>query len=188
MSQKLFNIQNKVKAVKKDADNPFFKSKYFDINGLLAALKPLLNEEGLIVIQPLTTLEGGVNALKTLVIDAETDKTLVESVVALPSNVDPQKMGSAITYFRRYALQSLFLLEAEDDDANSATGNVGGDAYNTAPPAPKYKDGGRGKCPSCGANMVMNPKTSKVFCEKKCWLRPQTQEDKTPNPKDSLPF
>lgn len=34
---------------------------------------------------------------------------------------DPQKMGSAITYYRRYALQSLFLLRAEDDDANVAS-------------------------------------------------------------------
>jgi hypothetical protein len=38
----------------------------------------------------------------------------------LPENSDPQKMGSTITYFRRYALQSLFLLQAEDDDGHSA--------------------------------------------------------------------
>jgi len=165
--QKLFNLQNKLKAVKKDAENPFFKSKYFDINGLLSALKPLLNEEGLVVIQPLDVSEGGVNILKTLVIDAESGDVLVNSSVALPSNVDPQKMGSAITYFRRYALQSLFLLEAEDDDANSASGNA---ETKDAPEAKNYNHGGRGKCDKCGANMVMNPKTSKIFCENKCWL------------------
>ena len=167
--EKLFNLQNKLKAVKKDAENPFFKSKYFDINGLLSALKPLLNEEGLVVIQPLTTLEGGVNALKTVVIDAETGKALVESVVALPSNVDPQKMGSAITYFRRYALQSLFLLEAEDDDGNSTIPESPN--LKAAPPAPKHSEGGRGQCLKCGADMVMSPKTNKIFCSDKCWLK-----------------
>jgi hypothetical protein len=161
--QKLFNLQNKLKAVKKDAENPFFKSKYFDINGLLSALKPLLNEEGLVVIQPLTTLEGGVNALKTVVIDAETGKALVESVVALPSNVDPQKMGSAITYFRRYALQSLFLLEAEDDDANSVSGKQ-------PPEAKNYNHGGTGKCESCGANMKMSA-AGKIYCSALCWKK-----------------
>jgi hypothetical protein len=161
--EKLFNLQNKLKAVKKDAENPFFKSKYFDINGLLSALKPLLNEEGLVVIQPLTTLEGGVNALKTVVIDAETGKALVESVVALPSNVDPQKMGSAITYFRRYALQSLFLLEAEDDDANSVSGKQ-------PPEAKNYNHGGTGKCEKCGSNMKMSA-AGKIYCSALCWKK-----------------
>jgi hypothetical protein len=34
---------------------------------------------------------------------------------------DPQKLGSAVTYYRRYTLQSLLGLQAEDDDANSAS-------------------------------------------------------------------
>ena len=161
--QKLFNIQKKVKAIKKDSNNPFFKSKYFDINSLLAEIKPLLNEEGLIVMQPLEVI-GESSALKTIVIDAETGKTIVESSVILPSNIDPQKMGSAITYFRRYSLQSLFLLEAEDDDANIATGNV-----QAPPPAPKHSQGGTGNCQNCGAKMVMSQKGN-VYCEKKCWL------------------
>jgi len=167
--QKLFNLQNKLKAVKKDAENPFFKSKYFDINGLLSALKPLLNEEGVIVIQPLAVSESGINLLKTLVIDAETGKALVESAIALPSDVDPQKMGSAITYFRRYSLQSMFLLESEDDDGNSTIPESPN--LREAPPAPKHSEGGRGQCLKCGADMVMSPKTNKIFCSDKCWLK-----------------
>ena len=66
---KILKIQSEIGVLVKDQTNPFFKSKYMDINGLL----------------------------------------------------DPQKMGSAITYYRRYALQSLFLLRAEDDDANSSS-------------------------------------------------------------------
>src|SRR3990167_5458673 len=115
--KKLLNVQKEVGAITKDSTNPFFKSQYFDINGLLAALKPILNEEGLVVLQPLTEVNGKL-ALETLVIDEESGEQ-IRSITVLPENPDPQKMGSAITYFRRYALQSFFLLQAQDDDANS---------------------------------------------------------------------
>ena len=39
----------------------------------------------------------------------------------LPTNLDAQKIGSAITYFRRYTLASLLGLQAQDDDGNSAS-------------------------------------------------------------------
>ena len=116
--EKLLNVQKKVGAITKDSTNPFFKSQYFDINGLLTELKPILNEERLVVLQPLTELNGKL-ALETLVIDEESGDQ-IKSITVLPENPDPQKMGSAITYFRRYALQSFFLLQAQDDDGNDA--------------------------------------------------------------------
>jgi hypothetical protein len=42
----------------------------------------------------------------------------------LPEIADPQKMGSAVTYYRRYMLQSLLLLRAVDDDGNIASGKA----------------------------------------------------------------
>jgi len=39
----------------------------------------------------------------------------------LPKNLDAQKIGSAITYYRRYTLQSLLALQAIDDDGNLAS-------------------------------------------------------------------
>lgn len=117
--KKLLNIQKEVGAITKDSSNPFFKSSYFDINGLLTELKPLLNKEGLVVLQPLTNIDGKL-ALETLVID-EKSGDQIKSVCVLPENTDPQKLGSAITYFRRYSLQSLFLLQSEDDDGNNAS-------------------------------------------------------------------
>lgn len=120
---KIFALQNEIQALSKTETNPFFESKYFDINGLLKQLKPLLEKHNLTVIQPLAYLEGADKvypALMTIV--SEGAKELVKSCIPLPDIQDPQKMGSAITYYRRYALQSLFLLQAEDDDANSASG------------------------------------------------------------------
>jgi len=115
---KILKIQTEIGVLSKTETNPFFKSKYMDINGLLAQLQPLLAKHGLVVLQPLRVIEGK-SVLSTLVVDG--DKVLVSSDILLPEQQDPQKMGSAITYYRRYSLQSLFLLQAEDDDANHAS-------------------------------------------------------------------
>jgi len=112
---KIAKIQNEIGVMVKTETNPFFKSKYLDINGLLTQLQPLLEKHNLVVVQPLT-IKDGKQALSTLVLDG--DKILLASEMLLPEIQDPQKMGSAITYYRRYALQSLFLSRAEDDDAN----------------------------------------------------------------------
>lgn len=126
--EKILKIQSEIGVLVKTETNPFFKSKYMDINGLLEQLLPLLEKHKLCVVQPLKVIDGK-SALKTIVWDTEDEKKdggytniLCESDILLPDLQDPQKMGSAITYYRRYALQSLFLLRAEDDDANSSSG------------------------------------------------------------------
>ena len=110
-------FQKEVGAISKDSTNPFFKSKYFDINGLISAIKPLLEKNGLVLLQPLTNVDGK-PALQTIISD---DNKKIEGTIVLPELADPQKMGSVITYYRRYAIQSMLMLQAEDDDANKAT-------------------------------------------------------------------
>jgi hypothetical protein len=113
--KKLLKVKSELGKISKDATNPFFKSKYFDINGLLEHVEPLLSKHDLLLLQPI--IEGKVISQ---IIDPETgDK--VSSEMELPSLQDPQKLGSAITYYRRYTLQSLLGLQAEDDDANKAS-------------------------------------------------------------------
>ena len=124
--QKIARVQNKIGKINKNQENPNFNSTYFDINQVLKQLQPLLEEEGLIVMQPLTNIDGK-PGLRTII--AHNDGTKEEEVLAqttpLPLYADQQRMGSAITYFRRYALQSLFCLQAEDDDANAASRSNG---------------------------------------------------------------
>lgn len=117
--KKIFNLQQEVKAIEKDSDNPYFKSKYFDINKIIETLKPILKKEGLAIYQPVV-FQDGKNILKTFIADYECGEQ-IESSITLPDNLEPQKMGSAITYYRRYSLQSLLMLEAEDDDGNVAS-------------------------------------------------------------------
>lgn len=119
---KLLEVQKEIGAIKKESENPYFKSKYFDINALLAEVKPVLNKHGLILIQALTHIDGKL-ALKTSILEAESGGEITD-VCPLPEVADPQKSGSAITYFRRYSLQSLLSLQAEDDDANSVSTNA----------------------------------------------------------------
>ena len=114
---KLYDLQNELGAISKDATNPFYKSKYFDINSLIGQLKPLLQKHNLLLIQPITD-----NQVRSVIYDL--DGGSVESSMPLPTDLDAQKLGSAITYFRRYTLQSLLALQAVDDDGNLASKRI----------------------------------------------------------------
>ena len=51
--EKLFDLQNEISALSKTKENPFYKSKYFDINDLVHHVKPLLAKHRLLLNQPL---------------------------------------------------------------------------------------------------------------------------------------
>ena len=112
--KKISLVKQEIGKISKDKENPFFKSKYFDINSLLEHIEPLLQINGLVLIQPIK--DGKV---QTVIQDIETSE-FEYSELKLPDLPDPQKLGSAITYYRRYTLQSLLGLQAEDDDGNKA--------------------------------------------------------------------
>jgi len=101
--------------ISKDSENPFFKSMYFDINQLLQHVEPVLEKHGLVVLQPIQD-----NIVYSNIYHIESGE-IISSFIELPSLNDPQKLGSAITYYRRYTLQSLLSLQAEDDDGNNGT-------------------------------------------------------------------
>ena len=118
INEKLFNLQQEIGVISKDAKNPFYKSKYFDINSLIKQLNPLLKIYRLLLIQP---IEEDAVYTKIICVDGS---GAVLSALKLPEINDPQKLGSAITYYRRYTLASLLGLQAVDDDANIASGVV----------------------------------------------------------------
>jgi hypothetical protein len=113
---RLLSAQERIGVISKDQTNPFYEHKYADINTIIDMVKPILNDEGLLLLQPLSNIDGK-PAIKTIIMckDGEISDTIV-----LPEDQNPQKMGSAITYFRRYALQSMLFMQAEDDDGNAA--------------------------------------------------------------------
>lgn len=108
-----------LEAATKTANNPHFKSKYADLPAVIDAIKPHLSKHGLAFMQMPKPSEGGVS-IETVLIHSSGDK-LSMGVLFVPANKhDAHGYGSALTYARRYALQTCFGLPTEDDDGNAA--------------------------------------------------------------------
>jgi len=117
---KIANIQDELGTLQKSAVNPYFDSKYIEINELLRILKPLAKKEKLLISNPLDHV-GDAAAIGTLIVDKETGENFYTKC-KLSDAKNAQDAGGGITYFRRYALISFFNLDQEDDDANKVSG------------------------------------------------------------------
>lgn len=116
----LLKAQSEMSNPIKGSANPYFKSKYADLNAVREAVIPVLNANGIVVLQPMVTLDGK-NYIKTLFLheSGESLESLTEIIYAKTN--DAQAQGSGITYARRYGLQSLACVGADDDDGNKAS-------------------------------------------------------------------
>lgn len=112
---KLWHAKQEIGKVYKNANNPHFKRSYADLNAILQTVEPILLAHGLLLIQPITD-----GCVVTRIFDPES-LTSVESSMRLPEGQNPQQMGSAVSYFRRYSLTSLLCLQTTDDDAELAS-------------------------------------------------------------------
>lgn len=117
----LLAFQKEIKPIIKDGENPHFGSRYATLDAILEAIKPLLSKHGLLLLQSVEP-DPDMAKVKTVIAHVEDGRT-VESTVALrPVKPDPQGMGSAITYCRRYGVATILgLANEEDDDANTAS-------------------------------------------------------------------
>lgn len=121
LSKALAAFQSEVKDPKKDNDNPFFKSKYVALDGLTAAVRPVLAKHGLSFMQ-FPTGDGQTVSVTTLLLHESGEYIESEPFAMKPTKSDPQGMGSAVTYARRYSLQSVLgVAWEEDDDANTTS-------------------------------------------------------------------
>lgn len=115
---KIWKAKQEIGKVTKGNDNPYFKSKYADLNALLEASEPILLKNDLILLQPIKN-----GCVCTQIIDIHTGE-MVESSMMLPEISDPQKKIASVTYYRRATLQSILSLQAIDDDGNTARAGV----------------------------------------------------------------
>lgn len=123
----LVKAQKKMGVALKDSKNPFFKSKYADLNAIIDAAIPALNEEGIAVLQTPDVMvhpSGGemMAVIQTVLLHESGEFIAGNSEIVAAKANDPQAAGSATTYARRYGLQAMVTLKAEDDDAESAMG------------------------------------------------------------------
>lgn len=140
----LAKAQGEIEAAKKDANNPFFKSKYADLASVWDACREALSSNGLSIIQmprshedtvyveTILLHESGQRLQDTLALkiprsprkDRQGNFLKDEQGKLILDDITPQMVGSAITYARRYALAAFVGIAPEDDDGNSASRKV----------------------------------------------------------------
>jgi hypothetical protein len=178
----LVKAQAETGAALKGSTNPFFKSKYADLGSVMEACKEPFNKAGITILQPIV----GAN-VETILIHESGEYIGSQTPIMCKDPADPQKFGGAISYARRYGLQSMVLIPAEDDDgetakkpAPTATRTAVPAATQAAVPAPTATASSQvpldeddpidaaiagSKCPACGATKTAS---GKIFHKPGC--------------------
>ena len=113
-------VQGKLTHAKKDSANPFFKSKYADLESVWDACRNLLAENGLAVMQFPGEFVDGTMSLNTVLTPSSGE--YMSYLMSVPvTKPDAQGAGSALTYMRRYALAAVVGVVQADDDGNAAS-------------------------------------------------------------------
>ena len=120
LAKALSIVQGKMTYAVKDSANPFFKSKYADLESVWDACRSLLAENGLCVMQFPGEFIDGCMSLTTIL--AHSSGEWIKQTMEVPvTKPDAQGAGSAITYMRRYALAAVVGVVQADDDGNAAS-------------------------------------------------------------------
>ena len=123
-------VQGKLTHAKKDSANPFFKSKYADLESVWDACRSLLAENGLAVMQFPGEFVDGTMSLNTVLTHSSGE--YMSYLMSVPvTKPDAQGAGSALTYMRRYALAAVVGVVQADDDANAAVVSKSSSAMKT---------------------------------------------------------
>ena len=120
-AQAIIQAQSNIEGAKKGKSNPAFKSKYADLAAVWDAVGKALEDAGLAVLQfPIDAPPGHVGLETVLVF--KTGESIGRSFNApVKDATNPQAVGSALTYARRYALSAILGVCPEDDDGNKAS-------------------------------------------------------------------
>lgn len=121
LADALAKAQGEIEPAPKDADNPYFKSKYASLPAIREAVRTIFAKNGLSVVQMPSVAEGQLR-LRTLLLHSSGQTLDCGTLAADVDLTNCQKAGSAISYFRRYALAAISQTVAdEDDDGNAAS-------------------------------------------------------------------
>lgn len=119
LSTALCKAQGAMQGAVKDSTNPFFQSKYADLSAVWEDVRGPFAENGLSVVQMPV---GGVGSVSVVTqITHSSGQWMRSKLTVVPNKVDPQGIGSGITYARRYALAAMAGVYQIDDDGNAAS-------------------------------------------------------------------
>ena len=141
----------------KDSENPHFRSSFASLNAHLDTIKPVYSAHGLTFVQMPGFSDMGYATLTTRIIHESGE--WIEGTAGAPlQKDDPQGVGSAITYLRRYSLAAVAGIGQEDDDGNAASSSASVSSSTTI------------HCPKCAKGMYDNraSKTNEKAPDFKC--------------------
>ncbi len=119
--QALIKCQADMPPVVEQSTNPAFRSRYADLESVIGTVGPVLRQYGILFTQSPNVLDGQ-RVLSTVIIHAETGEFIISNTPIVAKDPDdPQKMGGAITYARRYGLLSMLGIATTDDDGQQAS-------------------------------------------------------------------
>src|SRR5690625_1989895 len=171
ISKAMVNFHKEVKQPFKDADNPFFKSKYVPLESVVEAITDIAPKHGLSFVQWALNDENGRVGVATILMHESGEFIEFDPVFMTAEKQTPQGAGALITYLKRYTLSAIFGITSDaDDDANESSGNSKKKEKQVSKAVliAKFKQGG---------------KTEKEFNE---WYATQVSQGKTNNEMDMV--
>ena len=118
----LSKAQGTMTGAPKDSANPFYKSRYADLESVWSACRKALSDNGLAVVQTVGWKEQ--RAVVTTMLTHSSGEWIRDTLSLQPKDDSPQGIGSCITYGRRYALAAIVGVYQTDDDAEAAHGRI----------------------------------------------------------------
>lgn len=132
LAEALAKVQGIISGAKMDSENPFFKSKYADLSSVWDACRKPLSDHGLSIIQLADNSTTDTITIETILAHSS-GEWIKGSLSMKPVKIDPQSIGSCITYARRYSLAAAVGIAPEDDDGNAASGQGQGKKQEKPP-------------------------------------------------------
>jgi hypothetical protein len=118
--QALIQAQAAFGPIRKDAAANY--GRYAKLGTVIETITDPLHNAGIVWFQPVEVRDNGEVVLLTVLVHAETGERIESRYpVRCKDPQDPQKVGGAVTYARRYALLALLGLAPEDDDGALAS-------------------------------------------------------------------
>lgn len=138
LAKALSKFQGEVKQPKKDAKNPFFKSTYVNLEGVVDAIAGAAPQNGLSFMQ-FATNEDDKIGVTTLVMHSSGEWIESDAIYAKPNKNDPQAIGSVVSYLKRYSLSAVFGITSECDDDSEVAMGRGGSNQSYQQPRQQYQ-------------------------------------------------
>lgn len=122
LSKALAKFQEEVKQPFRDADNPFFKSKYVPLENVVESIHDIAPKHGISFTQYPLNDENGRVGVATLLMHESGEWIEFPPVFFEAEKQTPQGYGALITYIKRYSLSAIFgITSDQDDDANESS-------------------------------------------------------------------